>query len=115
MKQKNSMRRTRYTYIASDNTATNGTALGADNQDIVVHQIIFGLGADGKYAQLYDKINPVTGATTGVVFKITQPTAGAGKDYFHVVDFGPDGLHLGEGGNVVTDASQVTVIWSEEA
>lgn len=99
-----------YTYIASDNTATNGTALGADNQDIVVHAIIFGTPADAKYATVYDKYNPVAGASTNIAAKITQPTAAAGKDYVKVAEF-PGGLHLGEGGNVVTDASQVTVIW----
>lgn len=101
----------RYTYIASDNTATNGTALGEDNQDVVVYKIVFGTPDDGKYATLYNTYNPVTGATTNIAAKITQPTAAAGKQYVNEVDFGPEGITLGEGGAVVTDASQVTVIW----
>lgn len=100
----------RYTYIASDNTASNGTAIGADNQDVVVYKLIFGTPADAKYAVIYDKYNPVTGATTNIAAYITQPTAAAGKDWVREVDFGK-GLHLGEGGAVVTDASQVTVLW----
>jgi len=99
----------KYTYIASDNTATNGTAISVDNQDIVVYKLIWGNPADGKYATLYDKVNPVTGATTSVVCKVTQPTAAAGKDWVRVVDLG--GVNLGEGGAVVTDGTDVTVLW----
>ena len=101
----------RYTYIASDNSATNGTALSVDNADVIVYRIIVGNPSDGGYVHLFDKVNPVAGATTSVVVKITQPTAGAGKDWVRDIDFGPDGVKLGEGGNVVTDESDVTVIW----
>lgn len=103
----------KYTYIASDNTATNGTAIGVDNQDVVIKAIVFGLPADTKYATVYNIVNPVTGASTNIAAKITQPTAAAGKDWVRVATFGEEGLRLGEGGNVVTDASQVTVIWEE--
>lgn len=101
----------RYTYIASDNTASNGTALGDDNVDVVVYKILYGNPADGKITTLYDKVNPVNGSTTNVVFKHTQPTAAAGKDWNRETDFGPEGVRLGEGGNVITDGSQVTVVW----
>lgn len=101
----------RATYIASDNTATNGIALGAADEDVRIFKLIFGIGVDGKYATIYNISNPVAGATGNIVAKITQPTAAAGKNYFQVVDFGPDGLALQSGGNVVTDASQVTVLW----
>ncbi len=99
-----------YTYIHADNTATNGTALGVNDQDIVVKKIIFGLPADTKYLKLFDKVNPITAATTNLAAMITQPTAAAGKDWVREVDFG-EGIRLGEGGNVVTDAAQVTVCW----
>jgi hypothetical protein len=99
-----------YTYIASDNSATNGTALSVDNKDITVYQLIFGTPSDGTYAKIYDIVNPFSSATTDIAAYITQPTAAAGKDWLRTVDFGP-GLRLGEGGNVVTNASQVTVIW----
>ena len=85
--------------------------MGADNQDVTVYGIIFGTPADGVYVTLYDKYNPILNSTTNIAAKITQPTAAAGKDYVTFVDFGPKGLRLGEGGNVVTNASQVTVIW----
>lgn len=100
----------KYTYIASDNTGSNGTALGADNEDIVVFGVVFGVPGDGEYATIYDVTNVVTGATTNIAAKITQPTAAAGEDHIRIHEFGP-GLELGEGGNIVTDASQVTVIW----
>ena len=105
----------KYTYIASSNTATNGTALGVDDQDINVYKIIFGLPADGNVATLYDISNPVNAATTNIACKVTQPTAAAGKDWVRMVDFGPEGMRLGEGGNLITDASQVTVLWDANA
>ncbi len=103
---------THYTYIASDNTSANGTALGVAGQDVLVKSVVFGLGADGVYATIYDEVNPFTGATTNIAAKLTQPTAAAGKNYQQVFDFG-SGLRLGNGGNVITNASQVTVIWED--
>ena len=100
-----------HTYIASDNTSTNGTALSVDDKDIVVFALIFGTPGDAEYAEIHNITNPVAGATGNMAAKITQPTAAAGKDWVRTVDFGPKGLPLSEGGNVVTDASQVTVIW----
>ena len=101
----------RYTYIASDNTATNGTSLGTDNTDVVVYKIIFGNPTDGGITYLYDKTNPVYQAATSLVVKFTQATAAAGKNWVREIDFGSNGVELGEGGNVVTDESDVTVVW----
>ena len=105
----------RYLYIASDNTAKEATqageALGVDNQDIIVYKVIFGTPSDATYLKIYDKVNPILNSTTSLAAFITQPTAAAGKDWVREVDFG-EGLHLGEGGAVVTNASQVTVIWA---
>lgn len=105
----------RYTYIASDNTAESasyaGVPLGADNQDVVIYKIIWGVPSDTHYITIYDKYNPVLNSTTNIAAKITQPTAAAGKDWVREIDFGPQGLHLGEGGNVVTNGNQITVIW----
>lgn len=100
-----------YTYIASDNTGSNGVALGDDNQDIAIYQIHFGAPSDGDSLYIHDKINPVSGATTDIAFRFTQATHAAGTDFMRVIDFGEKGLQIGEGGNVNTDASQVTVIW----
>ena len=102
-----------YTYISADNTSTNGTALGVAGQDVVLKAIVFGLGADAVYATVYDEVNPFTGATTNIAAKVTQPTAAAGKNYVPEFVFGGAGLRLGNGGNVVTSASQVTVIWDD--
>lgn len=101
-------------YIASDNTATNGVALGVAGQDVFVKGIVFGAPADGKVATFYHITNPFNNATTNIAAKITQPTAAAGKQYVNFVDFGESGLRLTDGGNIITDGSQVTVIFDDE-
>jgi hypothetical protein len=103
----------RYTYIASDNTGTNGVALGVADEDILIHSLVFGTPADGKVCTVYDKPNPVNGATTDIAFKTTQPTAAAGKQYVNREDFGGQPLHLGNGGAVIFNGSDLTVIWSK--
>lgn len=102
------------TYVASSNTATNGIALGVAGQDIFVKGIIFGAPADAAVLTLYHVTNPVNGSTDNVAAKVTQPTAAAGKDWVRFADFGKSGLRLKDGGNVITDGSQVTVIWDDE-
>jgi hypothetical protein len=100
------------TYIAGTNVATNGQALGADsNRDVVVWQIRIGAPTDGSTLTIYDVTNPVGGSTSNIVYKLTQPTAAAGKDWVRDVVF-PKGLPLRMGGNVVIDATNnVTVLW----
>lgn len=106
-----------FTYVASDNSASAATALGAAGTDVVVRKIIFGSPADGKILNLYNKAVAYGAAggmgsvdTANIAVKVTQPTAAAGKDWVREVDFGSDGLVL-DGGSVHTDGSQVTVIW----
>jgi len=105
----------RYTYIASDNTAAStsyaGTALGADNQDVVIYKIINGSPTDADYIKIYDKYNPILNSTSNLAAYLTQPSHAAGCEWQYEYDFGPKGLHLGEGGNVVTNGDQITVIW----
>ena len=100
------------TYIASSNTATNGTALGGDTaRDVVVWQILVGVPTDGSTVTVYSITNPVAAATTNIVYKLTQPTAAAGKDWVRSVVF-EHGLPCNEGGNVVIDGTNnVTVLW----
>src|SRR3990167_7277757 len=101
------------TYIASSNVDDNGTALGADNEDVRVFKLLIGLPTDGSKIRLYNQINPVGDATTNIAFQLTQPTAAAGKNWVREVDFGPNGLPLTEGGNIVIDGTNnVTVIWA---
>lgn len=101
------------TYVASSNTATNGTALGAAGQDIRVYRLLVGAPTDGTTVTLYNITNPIGGASTNIAYKLTQPTAGAGKDWVRVVDFGQYGLPLSDGGNVVIDGTNnVTVVWA---
>lgn len=102
----------RATYVASSNQATNGEALGAAGQDVRVFKLLVGLPTDGSKVRLYNITNPVGDATTNIAFQLTQPTAAAGKDWVRSVDFGPEGLPLTDGGNVVIDGTNnVTVIW----
>lgn len=102
----------RATYIASSNSATNGTALGAAGDDVRVYRLLVGLPTDSSTVVIYDISNPVGGASTNIAYKLTQPSAAAGKDWVRSVDFGPEGLPLGSGGNVVIDGTNnVTVIW----
>ena len=100
------------TYVASSNSATNGTALGSAGQDVRVFKLLVGLPTDASTVTLYTISNPVGGASTNIAYKLTQPTAGAGKDWVRSVDFGQYGLPLGDGGNVVIDGTNnVTVVW----
>lgn len=104
----------RYTYISADNTATNGTALGADNQDVVVYRIVVGAPVNSGNIIVYDKYNPIGGSTSNVAAKISCPASipTSGAVIGTVVDFGEKGLHLGEGGAVTIDQTmQVTVLW----
>lgn len=102
----------RATYIASSNTATNGAALGAVDEDVRVFKILVGLPTDTSTVVVSNITNPVSGATTNIAFKLTQPTAAAGKDWVREVDFGPFGLPLTSGGNVeINGTNNVTVLW----
>ena len=109
------------TYIASDNSTGDAQVLAdSAGRDVLVKKIIFGLAADGKIVNIYNKrVAPGHASGIGSVSsdalaaKITQPTAAAGKDWLREVDFtsgGKGGLQL-DGGSIHTDASQVTVIW----
>jgi len=101
------------TYVPSSNTATNGVALGAAGQDVLVKKVIFGLPVDGAYCALFNSAVAVGGATANLAAKIVQPTAAAGKEWVREVDFG-DGLVL-DGGNVQTDNTMnITVLWDDE-
>lgn len=101
------------TYQAADNTGTNGTALGVAGQDIRVYKLLIGLPTDGSTVRLYNITNPVVASSTDIAYKLTQPTAAAGKDWVREVDFGPYGLPLTGGGNVTIDGTNnVTVVWA---
>jgi len=102
----------RSTYIASSNTATNGQALGAGEEDVRLFKLLIGLPTDGSTVTVYTITNPVNGATTNIAYKLTQPTAAAGKDWVREVDFGKKGLPLGQGGNIIIDGTNnVTALW----
>lgn len=105
-----------HTYIASDNTASDAQALGAEGEDVVVHKIIVGTAGDGEVVKVYNKATAFGHASgigstdsSDVALYWTQNSAAAGKPYEHEIDLSP-GL-LVDGGAVHTDASNVTIIW----
>ena len=109
------------TYVAATNVTGDAQVLGdAAGRDILVKKVIFGNPADGSVTNFYNKrVAPghASGmgsvSTTDAVVQITQPTAGAGKDWVREVDFtsgGRGGLQL-DGGSFHTNENDVTVIW----
>ena len=107
----------RATYVATDNSAGDAQVLGDAGRDVSVMKIIFGLPADGKVFNLYNKrVAPghASGmgsvSVTDAVLQITQPTAAAGKDWVRDVDFSGAPLQV-DGGSFHTDVTDTTVIW----
>lgn len=103
-------------YQAGSNTTTNGTALGAAGQDIRIYRLVIGAPVASGNIYLYNITNPVNGATTNIAAKITLPatlpTTGAVTSG-NVIDFGPTGLPVTDGGNIIMDQTmQVSVIWN---
>jgi hypothetical protein len=102
------------TYIPSSNTATNGVALGADAQrDVVVDGIFIGAPVSAGNIWLYSITNPVNGATTNIVLKLTLPTFSTTNINPGVYNFDFDpGLLCNQGGAVIIDQTmQVSVTW----
>ena len=105
------------TYVATDNSAGDAQVLGTASRDIYVRRIIFGLPADGKVFNLYNKrVAPghASGmgsvSVTDAVLQITQPTAAAGKDWVRNVDLTDSPIQV-DGGSFHTDITDTTVIW----
>lgn len=123
-----------FTYVASDNSATDSTNLVArdeasgvaTNRDVYVKKVIFGVPANGERTMLHDaptQPGHASGmgsvATAEVAWNFTQPTAAAGLDLAKEIDFTSPycrGLKL-NGGSIHTNSARVTVIWEpvEEA
>ncbi len=104
------------TYIPSSNTATNGVALGTDtNADVRLMKLIIGAPVASGNITIYSITNPVNGASTNIAAKLTFPASlpTTGAEVGGVVkDFGPYGLPLNQGGNIIIDQTmQVTAIW----
>lgn len=105
------------TYVASTNAVGDAQVLGAAGADIYVRKVIFGNPTDAGVTNFYNKrVAPghasgmASVSTTDCVMQITQPTAGAGKDWVRVIDFGDTPLQL-DGGSFHTNENDVTVIW----
>ena len=110
----------RVKYIASTNAVGDAQALGVAGQDVYIKKLIFGNPADAAVTNIYNKaVAPghASGmgsvSTTDAVCQITQPTAGAGKNWVREIDFtsfGSGGLQL-DGGSVHTNENDLTIIW----
>lgn len=104
----------RTTFVSASNTATNGVALGNAEDDVRVFKVIVGLPVNAGNVWLYNITNPVGSATTNIAAKITLPTFSTTNinPGVYVLDFGPYGLPLPEGGNITIDQTMnVTVVW----
>jgi len=100
----------RQTYINTADSNTVGV-LGNPGQDVRLFKLLIGNPADGDVLTVFNSSVAYAAQTENIAFKLTQPTAAAGKDWVREVDFGPEGLPL-DGGNVIVDATmQVTAIW----
>lgn len=103
------------TFQVGSNTATNGTALSTDAQrDVVVYKLIVGLPVSTGNVWLYNITNPLNASTANIAFKFTMPTFSTTNinPGTYVFDFGPYGLPLPQGGNLIIDQTMnVTVVW----
>lgn len=113
----------RYLYLAASNATTDATDFGNADQDVFIKKIIFGDPTDGDTLNLYNKVGAY-GHTSGmgsvdsnsVALKFVQPTHAEGCDWVYELtlsgEFNP-GLQL-NGGCVLTDADDVTIIWDDK-
>lgn len=106
------------TYAGAANNTTNGVALGAAGQDVRVYSVFIGNPVASGNVYLTTITNPigasVAAGTTAfrVTLPATLPTTGANAGTGQTYTFGPYGLPLNDGGNLVIDqAMQVTVVW----
>lgn len=107
----------RYSYIASDNSASDAEALGAAGQDVFIRRIHFGAPTAGKITHIYNK-RVATGHASGMgsvstdslAWYLVQPTAAAGNNIIYDIDFGDSPLQV-DGGSVHTDDDKVTIVW----
>ena len=106
----------RVTFQAGVNNTTNGTALGAAGEDVVVHKVIIGLPVASADLRLYTSTNPVNESATDLAWFMTLPATLGGSSQSYpfetVIDFGPQGLPLRDGGNFQQDQiCNTTIIW----
>lgn len=107
------------TFQAGTNTATNGTTLATANSavnetDIRVYKLIVGAPVSAGNIWLYNISNPLNASTANIALKVTLPTFSTTNinPGVYVMDFGPYGLPLNEGGNIIIDQTMnVTVVW----
>lgn len=101
----------RSTYVATDNSSDDAQVLGESGQDIRVRRVVIGSPVDGGNLTFFNKRVAYTGDTDNIAFKLTQPTAAAGKDWVREIDFGPEGFPLDGGSFHIDEDMQVLVLW----
>lgn len=105
----------RTTFAPSTNASTNGVQIGDNSDDDVrVYKLIIGTPVNAGNIWLRNIINPLSLSTANIAFKVTLPTYSTTNvnPGIYVVDFGPYGLPLPQGGNLEIDQTMnVTVIW----
>jgi hypothetical protein len=103
------------TYINASNTGTNGTALSAGvDDDVRLFKLIVGAPVSAGNIWVYKITNPLNASTANIAVKITLPTFSTTNinPGVYVFDFGPQGLALPQGGNIIIDQTmQVTAMW----
>lgn len=103
------------TFAPSTNASTNGVALGADsNRDVVVQKLIIGTPVSSGNVWLRTITNPLSLSTANIAFKTTLPSFSTTNinPGVYVIDFGPSGLPLNQGGNLEIDQTMnVSVVW----
>lgn len=106
----------RFTYLAAANDSTNGTALGAAGEDVVIKKLIIGQPVASANILIYNKAVAFGGDTADIAVKYTLPgtlTASYEFPYDREIDFGEEGLQV-DGGNVTIDQNlQLTVVWEK--
>lgn len=103
------------TFQAGSNTATNGTVIGNAGDDIRIYELIIGAPVSTGNIWLYNITNPLNGSTANIASKITLPTFSTTNvnPGVYVLNFGPFGLPLTDGGNLIIDQTMnVSVVWS---
>jgi hypothetical protein len=102
-----------HTYVAAANSTGDAQTLGEAGEDVRVFKVFIGTPIDGGSVTIFNKRVAYTADTGNIAFKLTEPTAAAGKDWVRVVDFGEEGLPLDGGSFHLDQSMQVTVLWDK--
>lgn len=99
-------------HLNENNSAGQATNLGLGGEDIRIYRITVGVPTVSQSLYIFDENSALVG-NTNLVLKYTYPASfSAGVPATQDFSFGPNGMPLGNGGSVMTDAAMdVTVVW----